>query len=116
MTTYHLHVSIDRAIEELKAGNNLFNEPNPNIVLRLLTEKQAEGKEFVTGCDNEDERGMCKGHKKDIKRYALKRRTGKKVYLVDEYSTLEDAKKAEITCLRNAAEYGRQAKFFIVEL
>lgn len=64
--TFHLSVSLDRALEFLKEGKNLFS-PTPVDGVRIaIGERMSMGKEYITGCGNENEQGMCAGHDKKI--------------------------------------------------
>lgn len=58
----HLCVPIDRALEELQKGNNLF-DGTPLEAFHALMEAQGEGKTYYSGCDNMEKDGSCGGHK-----------------------------------------------------
>jgi len=59
--TFHICVPISRALEELKKGNNIF-DGSPMQALHDLTQAQAEGKKYYSGCDNMNSEGQCGGH------------------------------------------------------
>ncbi|MFA5993342.1 MAG: hypothetical protein WC823_00110 [Parcubacteria group bacterium] len=58
----HICVPIDRAIEELQKGNNLFEPATPSEAFRVLIRQKEKGKKYFTGCSNEGPDGMCQGH------------------------------------------------------
>lgn len=60
-TVTHLCVPVGRALKELLDGNNLFNQP-AGVMLRVLSEYESAGKEYICGCDNESSEGRCNGH------------------------------------------------------
>ena len=62
--SFHLAVGIDRAIEELKKGNNLFEPSTPAEVLKDLLEDKKKGHKYYTHCNNRTAEGMCAGHKR----------------------------------------------------
>lgn len=61
MATYHLYIPVRAGIEHLKKGRN-FLDCTPSRALKIYTDYENAGKEFYSGCDNEDENGKCKGH------------------------------------------------------
>lgn len=60
-TTYHVCVGIDRALQELQRGNNLF-DGTPLQAFHNLMEAKGRSHIYYTGCDNVDAAGRCKGH------------------------------------------------------
>lgn len=60
---FHVCVPVERAIEELKKGNNIF-DGTPHEALKDLLAQKAKGKKYYTGCDNENSEGRCAGHEK----------------------------------------------------
>lgn len=71
-TLYHLGIRVETAINFLLRGKNLFEPATPTRALRVLTEYRAAGKEFITGCDNETDEGLCGGHEKKSTSSAVK--------------------------------------------
>src|SRR5437660_1387602 len=57
----HVNMKINTAIKEIEDGVDLFGMPKEEA-LKALAELQEEGKQYVTGCENQDELGKCKGH------------------------------------------------------
>jgi len=60
--TFHLCVKVETALLHLNKGNNLFEPSTPEEVKEALERQMSEGKEYITGCDNEDSTGKCAGH------------------------------------------------------
>jgi hypothetical protein len=58
---YHVNMKIDTAIREIKKGVDLFQMPKEEA-LKGLQELKQEGKQYVTGCEEQDSLGKCKGH------------------------------------------------------
>jgi hypothetical protein len=52
---------IKKALEYVRKGQNPFNVPDYEAERQLL-DLQAKGKTYITGCDNEDDTGRCRGH------------------------------------------------------
>ena len=63
--SYHLCVPVKVALKKLKKGINFFN-CSSNEAYKQLIHQQNIGKEFIAGCDNEDEEGRCAGHIKEV--------------------------------------------------
>lgn len=59
--TVHICVPIERALQELAKGNNLLKCDDLQA-FRILMEHKERGREYYTGCDNEDVSGRCAGH------------------------------------------------------
>ena len=66
--TYHVCVPVDKSIELLKQGDNLFAPPPvPELLKQLLAQKE-RGKQYITGCDRENAEGRCAGHPSEAER------------------------------------------------
>lgn len=63
MRTSHLCIPVAKAWELMSQGKNIWDIPVAEVSYQLnLHTKQ--GKKYITGCDNEDENGMCAGHQR----------------------------------------------------
>jgi len=61
LTKFHVCVLIDRALEELAKGNNLFKCSDLDALNALIQAKD-QGKKYYSGCDNMNKEGKCAGH------------------------------------------------------
>lgn len=59
---FHICIPIDRAMQELAKGNNLFTGTDLEA-FTSLTDALNEGKTYYSGCDNMNADGRCAGHK-----------------------------------------------------
>lgn len=61
--SYHVSVDIQRALEELRDGNNVL-ECTPMQAWNILVKARNEGKKFLSpGCDKMNHAGRCRGHR-----------------------------------------------------
>lgn len=61
---YHVGVNIERALELLASGKNIFTG-TPSEAMRDLITARNIGCKVYTGCDNINEIGSCLGHEDD---------------------------------------------------
>lgn len=60
---YHVAIGIERALQELGKGNNLFEPATPLDAFQALMDAKDKGFRAYTGCDNVNSEGLCAGHK-----------------------------------------------------
>lgn len=58
---FHLCIPAKKGLELIRKGENIFTD-TPIEAHNALIRQEMAGKEFFTGCDNEDDKGMCAGH------------------------------------------------------
>lgn len=59
--TIHVSIKINDALDQLKRGKNFFGGTSTQT-MRMLTQAHAQGKKFISICDNLTEDGHCAGH------------------------------------------------------
>lgn len=65
MKTFHCCLNIEGALKQRSLRHFLEQDGKPlsdKEVRSFLSERQAQGKKYFTGCDNETEEGRCGGH------------------------------------------------------
>lgn len=61
MRIIHKFILVEYALYMLEKGVNLFDCTISEAKVELLN-RQAREVKYISGCDNEDEEGKCKGH------------------------------------------------------
>ena len=61
----HICIKVETAMKMLRKGKNIFNVDIATAYVEMERQK-AKGKEYFTGCDNEDANGRCGGHADSI--------------------------------------------------
>lgn len=59
---HHICIKVDTAMKMLRKGENPFDCDIATAYVEMERQKQ-KGKEYFTGCDNENAEGRCGGHK-----------------------------------------------------